>query len=118
MTRSGAAPAPAIEEFSKLNNTIYYHDDDSLFVNLYFASTVNWKERGVRLRQTTDFPESGRTELTIEKTPDAAWTLRLRIPSWTTAGNSVAINGRRLEAAGTPGSYLTLTRVWKAGQIR
>jgi DUF1680 family protein len=103
-----------LEEFTKLNNTIYHHDDDSLFVNLYFASSVNWKERGVRLRQTTDFPASGRTELTIEKTPATAWTLRLRIPSWTTAENSVAINGKRLEVAGTPGSYLTLTRIWEA----
>jgi DUF1680 family protein len=105
----------AVEEFAKLNDTIYAHDDDSLYVNLYFASTVNWKERGVRLKQTTSFPESERTEFTIEKTPAKAWTLHLRIPTWTTAENSVAINGKRLEAAGTPGSYLTLTRVWKAG---
>jgi hypothetical protein len=76
---------------------------------------VNWKERGVRLKQATNFPESERAELAIEKTPAKAWTLRLRIPAWTTAENSVAINGKRLEASGTPGSYLTLTRVWKAG---
>ena len=105
----------AVEEFAKLNNTIYFHDDDSLFVNLYFASTVNWKDRGVRLRQATNFPESGRTELTIEKAPGTVWTLRLRIPAWTTSESFVAINGRRLEAAGTPGSYLTMTRAWKAG---
>jgi hypothetical protein len=104
-----------VEEFAKLNDTIYAHDDESLFVNLYFASTVNWKERGVRLKQVTTFPESDHTELTIEKTPAKAWTLRLRIPAWTTAENSVAINGKRLEAAGTPGSYLTITRTWKAG---
>ena len=105
----------ALEEFSKLNDTIYAHDDDSLFVNLYFASTVDWRERGVRVRQTTNFPESGRIELAIEKTPAKAWTLRLRIPAWTSSENSVAINGKQLEAAGTPGSYLTLTRLWKAG---
>ncbi len=105
----------AVEEFAKLNNTIYFHDHDSLFVNLYFASTVNWKDRGVRLRQATNFPESDRTELTIEKAPGTVWTLRLRIPAWTTSESFVAINGRRLEAAGTPGSYLTLTRAWKAG---
>lgn len=104
-----------VEEFSKLNDTLYAHDDEAIYVNLYFASTVNWKERGVRLKQTTNFPENERTALTIEKSPAHAWTLRLRIPAWTTAENSVAINGKRLEVAGTPGSYLTLTRVWKAG---
>ncbi len=105
----------ALEEFAKLNDTIYAHDDESLFVNLYAASTVNWKERGVRLKQTTTFPESQRTEVTVEKTPAKAWTLHLRIPAWTTTENSVAINGKRLETAGTPGSYLTLTRPWQAG---
>lgn len=104
-----------VEEFAKLNDTIYFHNDDSLFVNLYFASTVNWKDRGVRLRQKTNFPETGRTEFVIEQTPGTPWPLQLRIPSWTTAENSVEINGRRLEAPCTPGSYLTLTRVWKAG---
>jgi uncharacterized protein len=105
----------AVEEFAKLNDTIYFHDNNSLFVNLYFASTVNWKDRGVRLRQSMNFPDSDRTELTIENTPANEWSLHLRIPSWTTAANFVTINGKRLDAVGTPGSYLTLTRVWKAG---
>jgi len=104
-----------IEEFSKLNDTIYFHDDDSLFVNLYFASSVSWKERGIRVRQSTSFPESDLTNFKIEETPATPWTLRLRIPSWTTSANSVAVNGRRLEVSGTPGSYLAITRAWKAG---
>ncbi len=104
-----------VEEYSKLNNTIYYHDDDSLYVNLYFSSQVNWRARGVRLRQTTSFPETDRTMLTVESSPAQPWTLRLRIPAWTTAENTVMLNGKPLEVAGTPGSYLTLTRTWKAG---
>ena len=105
----------AVEEFSRLNDTIYFHDDDSLFVNLFFASSVNWKDRGIRLAQSTNFPESDRTELLIEQAPGTAWSLHLRIPSWTAAANSVVVNGKRLEVSGTPGSYLTLTRIWKAG---
>jgi hypothetical protein len=107
------------EEFSKINDTIYAydetHDRASLYVNLFFASTVDWKERGIRVRQATNFPESGRTQLTIEATPAQPWTLHLRIPAWTTVENSVTVNGRPLEVAGTPGSYLTLTRAWKRG---
>jgi DUF1680 family protein len=104
-----------VEEFSKLNNTIYFHDDDSLYVNLYFASAVDWKDRGIRLRQRTSFPESDITEFTIEKTQETPWSLRLRIPQWTTIANSIVLNGRRLDVSGTPGSYLTITRIWKAG---
>ncbi len=112
----------AVEEFSKLNNTIYAHggahDPDSLYVNLYFASTVDWKERGIRVRQATSLPESGRTELTIERSDARPWTLHLRIPAWATSRTSestVAINGKRLEVTGTPGAYLALTRTWKSG---
>lgn len=105
----------AVEEYSKLNDTIYYHDDDSLYVNLFVASRVHWNEQGVRLRQTTTFPETDSTVLAIEASPAKAWTLRLRIPSWTSAANTVNINGKPLGFAGTPGSYLALKRVWKEG---
>jgi len=105
----------ALEEFAKLNDTIYYHDEDSLYVNLYFSSRVHWSEHSVRVRQQTSFPETDRTVLTIEAAPATAWTLRLRIPAWTTAANVITVNGKPLDVAGTPGSYLTLRRVWKAG---
>jgi hypothetical protein len=105
----------AVEEFSKLNDTIYFHNDDSLFVNLYAASTVNWEDRGVRLKQSTSFPESDIAEFIVEKTSNTPWSLQLRIPSWTTAENSIVVNGQRLEVTGTPGSYLRLTRSWKTG---
>ena len=105
----------ALEDFSKLNNTIYAHDSESLYVNLYFASTVEWKQQGLRLRQSTDFPQNDRIELKVEKTSAKPWTLQLRIPAWTTAENTVFLNGRRLETRGTPGSYLALSRIWKSG---
>jgi DUF1680 family protein len=76
---------------------------------------VNWKERGIALTQKTSFPESERTELVIDKSPATPWTLHIRIPSWTTAANSIAVNGERLEVSGAPGSYLSLARAWKAG---
>jgi hypothetical protein len=105
----------AVEEYAKLNDTIYFHDDDSLYVNLFVSSTLNWAEREIRLQQETRFPESDRTVLTLHSTPAKPWTMRLRIPAWTTTANTVTINGRRLEVAGTPGSYLAITRAWKPG---
>jgi hypothetical protein len=105
----------AVEEFTKLNDTIYFHDDDSLYVNLYVPSTLNWAERRIHLQQETNFPESGHTTLTLHATPAKPWTMHIRIPAWTTTANTVAVNGRRLEVAGTPGSYLTITRTWRPG---
>jgi DUF1680 family protein len=105
----------AVEEFAKLNDTIYYHDDDSLYVNLFVPSRVHWNDRGVQLRQSTNFPDSDRTVLTVDATPSGIWTLQLRIPAWTTAANTVLLNGKSPDVVGTPGTYLMLKRAWKAG---
>jgi DUF1680 family protein len=105
----------AVEEFAKLNDTIYSHDEDALYVNLFVASQVNWSRRGVRVRQSTNFPETDTTTLTVESTSSSEWMLRLRIPAWTTDANSVTLNGKPLDVTGTSGSYLTLKRVWKRG---
>jgi len=40
---------------------------------------------------------------------------RLRVPSWLQSALSVKINGKTLDASASPGSYLTLSRVWKPG---
>jgi hypothetical protein len=105
----------ALEEYAKLNDTIYFHNDHDLYVNLFVASTLHWKERGIRLQQSTRFPESDQTTLTLQTSPVEEWTLHLRIPTWTTSANSISINGRPLGISGTPGSYLAITRAWRAG---
>ena len=105
----------ALEEYSKLNDTIYFHDEESVYVNLYFASQLDWRERGIVLQQSTQFPETDRTLLTVRATSSKPWTLKLRIPAWTSTECAVTINGRKLDAPGVPGSYLTITRAWRAG---
>jgi len=104
-----------VEEFSKLGDTIYHHDDRGVYVNLFIASKLNWAERGIQLSQATGFPRIGATTLTIEATPGGEWPVHIRIPAWTTHAARVRVNGEALEAAADPGSYLRISRVWKAG---
>ncbi len=49
-----------VEEFSKLNDSIYWRDAEGLFVNLFIPSELNWEEQGFKLRQETKFPEQSR----------------------------------------------------------
>ncbi len=84
---------------------------------MFAASQVTWRQGGVRLEQATRFPEEGVTRLTVQESPAAPWTLRLRIPGWTTPGAVVTVNGRAIEASAEPGSYLALRRAWKAGDV-
>src|SRR6185437_6549520 len=104
-----------VEEFSKLNNSIYFHDGAGLYVNLFIPSELHWKEKGLRVRQENSFPDTPATTLLFTASSPVHMPLRLRIPYWATSGASVKINGRPLGASASPGSYLTLTRTWKTG---
>jgi uncharacterized protein len=102
------------EEFAKLTDTIYFHDDRSLVVNLYIASDVSWPEKGIRLSQQTSFPEEQGTTLVVSAEKPADIDLKLRVPYWTKNGG-VKVNGRPLPAFADPGSYLVLRGPWKNG---
>ncbi len=111
------------EELAKLTDTIYFHDNNSIFVNLYIASEVNWPEKGIRLVQQTSFPEEQGTTLVVSAAEPAAANsapksvdvdLKLRIPYWAKKG-SVKVNGNLLPVFADPASYLVLRGPWKNG---
>lgn len=104
-----------LEEFAKLNDTIYFRDDDGVYVNLFVPSRLEWKARGIRLEQATSFPESDRTAVTVHAAPASAWTLHVRVPGWTTAECALRINGNPVAVAASPSSYLAIRREWKPG---
>jgi DUF1680 family protein len=104
-----------LEDFAKLNDTIYYHNDNDVYVNLFVSSHLHWKDKGIHIQQTTAFPDSNHTLLVVENTPDEEWTMHLRVPSWTTTKNSLRVNGQQTRFSGQPGSYITITRSWKPG---
>jgi DUF1680 family protein len=104
-----------VEEYSKLNDSIYWQDDKGLFVNLFVPSELNWTEKGLRLRQTTKFPEQSTTTLSVSALKPVALEMRIRVPEWLADGGSVKINGKALEVSATPGSYLAISRTWKDG---
>ncbi|HEX6880791.1 MAG TPA: glycoside hydrolase family 127 protein [Terriglobales bacterium] len=102
------------EEFAKLTDTIYFYDNDSIFVNLFVASEMNWPEKGLRITQQTSFPEEHGTTLLISASRPVTLDLKLRIPYWTQNG-SVKVNGKAIPAFADPASYLVLHGPWNNG---
>jgi DUF1680 family protein len=103
-----------VEEFSKLNDSIYWKDDHGVYVNLFIPSDLNWSEKGFRLKQETKFPDVASTTLHITVDKPVQLAVNLRIPEWLTGG-AIKINGKPIDASANPGSYLTLSRTWKTG---
>src|SRR5215469_77929 len=81
------------EEYATLTDSIYFHDDNAVFVNLFVPSTLEWRERGLKLKQTTKFPNEERITFTIDNSPSKQTALKIRIPYWATKGATVQING-------------------------
>lgn len=105
----------ALESHTKYQDTIYFHsaDDSTLYVNLFMPSTLHWDAIGLRLRQTTEYPEEGSSTLTLDAAPASELTVKIRVPSWAN-GMSVAVNGTKVKDV-TPGTYCSVTRTWAAG---
>ncbi|KAI8628199.1 hypothetical protein F5Y19DRAFT_465238 [Xylariaceae sp. FL1651] len=101
-----------VETNTKLMDSIYGYDSSSLYVNLFTPSKLTWSQRGVTVTQTTAFPVSDTTTLTIGGS--GTWAVKIRIPSWT-SGATVAVNGQQQSISTTPGSYATISRTWTSG---
>lgn len=107
-----------VEEYSKLGDSIYFAAaDDTLYVNLFIPSELSWTERGVRIKQTNQFPIKPETRLEVEAEAPQAFALNIRIPWWVHGFAGIAINGKESEISAAGGSYLTLRRTWHPGDI-
>ena len=104
-----------MENHAKYGEGIYYHSDDELYVNLYIPSSLDWSEKGVKVKMETSFPSSEKVKLTFEATMVGSLKLKLRCPSWLQKPMKASIGGNVFE--GKAGEYLTLDRVWKKGDV-
>ena len=104
-----------MENHAKYGDTIYFRGGQSLYVNLFIASELTWKEKGLTLRQETRFPEEETTRLTFKSAGPVKLALQIRYPSWAQSGITLTVNGKQEPVTAKPGSYLTIEREWKNG---
>jgi len=103
-----------IESHAKYGEFIYAHDKDTLFVNLFMASTLTWRDKGVKVTQATRFPDADTTRLTIDGA--GPFKLKIRYPGWVAPGRmTVQVNGKAIKLDARPGGYVTIARTWRAG---
>ena len=103
-----------VETNTKLMDSIYFFNGTTLTVNLFVPSVLTWTQRGITVTQSTSYPVSDTTTLTVSGTMSGSWGIRIRIPAWT-RNPMISVNGTVQTVAATPGSYATITRTWAAG---
>jgi DUF1680 family protein len=105
-----------MENHAKYGDSIYFEGDDGLFVNLFIPSVLTWREKGVTLRQVTDFPEADVVRLEVTADAPVETALHVRIPAWT-RGATLRVNGEAREAGARPDGYVSVRRAWAAGDV-
>lgn len=102
-----------MESHSKHGDSIYWEDGRSLFVNLFIPSTLDWRERSLKLDLKTEFPFGDHVALTVTKAPRTALPIAVRLPRWAD-GATVRLNGEPAAFKQQSG-YAVLKRSWRRG---
>jgi len=106
-----------MENHGKYSQFIYTHSHDSLYVNLFVASALSWKEKAIQLRQETSFPYEERTRLVITGGA-SSFPMMIRYPGWVAAGAlKITVNGKPVPFEAQPSSYVAINRRWKKGDV-
>ncbi len=107
-----------MENHGKYGEFIYSHEGASkLFVNLFVASKLDWKEAGVTVTQETSFPYSESDRITVNLKKSKRFEIDVRCPEWATDGFSVKVNGVEYAADAKPSSFVCIDRKWKNGDV-
>jgi len=95
----------------------YFHDNEGIYVNLYVPSRVTWTGSGapITLTQKTEYPLRAESRIDVAVGSPGRFPVFLRIPAWAGPGTVVAVNGKRVLLAPTPGKFARLDRAWANG---
>ena len=115
-----------VENHVKYQEAAYFVNENTLWVALYMPTTVQWKEKGVIIKQECQWPAE---RSTIRVTPNdhcnatlskrersmvnGQWSMKLRVPYWATEGFDVKLNGKSIAKSYQPSSYVEIPiRQW------
>lgn len=105
-----------MENHGKYGRFIYAQRPDTIVVNQFIASEVEWTERQVVLRQETRFPEEAETRLVVQTGRPARWRMEIRQPQWVDPADwQVQVNGQPVAPQPAGPGYVAVEREWRAG---
>jgi len=106
-----------MENPARFGEAVYARQGDALLVDLFLASELTWPEMGLVLRQETRFPEEEGTRLVLRLAKAARFGLRVRHPTWAQGALEVRVDGSPQADDSRPGSYATIEREWRDGDV-
>lgn len=112
-------PPNVARTIAQVSNYAYGRSERGLWVHLYGGNVLDTqlpRKGRLKLTQKTEYPWDGKVTLTIDRAPEAEFSLLLRVPGWSKSA-TLQVNGRAAGKASRPGSYAEVRRKWQAGDV-
>lgn len=106
-----------MENHAKHGRNIYYHNDRELYVNQFISSELDWTEKGMKLRQLTNYPDQQGTSIEFGNTEPLECDIMMRYPHWAENGIEIRVNGKRIKVKKKPGSFIRIPGKWQSGDM-
>lgn len=94
---------------------IYNSYEDSIVVDQYISSEVNFRNQGIKLNQTSDFPHKGYSKIEIINSQNKDSTIYFRIPSWD-KNILINLNGSKTNYEVVNG-YAKISKIWQKDDV-
>ena len=106
-------------DVAEYTNMLYYCDDESIYISQYLPSILEWKKDGtaVSIENYSMYPEESQVKIRISVGNSVAFNLKLRVPSWAIAHNSLRLNGELLDLELIPNQWVSIEKVWDDGDL-
>lgn len=114
---SFCCPPNVLRTLAESAGYAYAKSSNTIWVNLYGASTLTTKLGGqtVRLSQETEYPWNGRVRITVSECGAEPFALKLRVPGWTKGARVQRGGGDSQLAMADSQGYTELRRRWQPG---
>lgn len=112
-------PPNLVRTLAKMSGWAYSLTNNGVAVNLYGGNKLKTNLNDgseIQLKQESGYPWDGNVKITVEKSKRESFSLQLRIPAWAD-GAKLMVNGKAADAKVMPGSYATIERKWKKGDV-
>lgn len=104
-----------MESHVKYVDAIYFKNEKDILVNLFTPSTLNWEEKGLKLRMETDYPATDEITLKIENNSSFSGDIVFRYPKWAEQESvKVKVNGTNKPISAKPGALVKISNNWVA----
>jgi len=102
-----------MENHVKYGDSIYFYGGDTLYVNLFIPSVLNYRDKGLTIVQQTRYPLDGKVQIQLIVDKPLKLAVKIRRPHWAKDDLILMVNGKTFPVTADAGDYITIDRLWE-----